>query len=105
KDLSAGPQVKMPRAVADLYADLRDRHLLPLVALLIVAIVAAPILLNKGSDSKTPPPVAAATVSGTATSSSSFTVVPAARRLRSPGKRLGHRQPLDPFRVEKKKQK
>jgi hypothetical protein len=105
KALSAGPSIKLPRPVTDLYADLRDRHLLPLVALLIVAIIAAPILLNKSSDNKTPPPVAAAGVSGIATSSSSFTVVPAARRLRSPGKRLDHRQPLDPFRVETQKQK
>jgi hypothetical protein len=105
KALSAGPSIKLPRPVADLYSDLRDRHLLPLVALLIVGIIAAPILLNKSSDDKTPPPVASAGVSATATSSSSFTVVPAARRLRSPGKRLAHRQPLDPFRVEQQKQK
>jgi hypothetical protein len=102
KALSAGPSIKLPRAVTDLYADLRDRHLLPLVVVLIVAIVAAPILLNDKSETKQPP---VATLAGTPTagsSTSSFTVVPAARRLRSPGKRLAHRQALDPFRVEAK---
>ncbi len=38
--------IKPPKFVADLYADLRDRRLLPLVALLLVAIVAAPFLLS-----------------------------------------------------------
>lgn len=104
KALSAGPQVKVPGPVADLYGDLRDRHLLPLVALLIAAIVAAPILLNKSSDSQTEAPVAAAPSSGNEATGSSFSVVPAARRLRSPEKRLAHRQPLDPFRIEKQKQ-
>jgi hypothetical protein len=105
KALSAGPSIKLPRGVTDLYGDLRDRHLLPLVALLIVAIIAAPILLNKSSDSKAEAPAAVAPSTGNEAPASSFSVVPAARRLRSPAKRLAHRQPLDPFRIEKKKQK
>jgi hypothetical protein len=103
KALSAGPSIKLPRAVTDLYADLRDRHLLPLVAVLIAAIVAAPILLNDKSETKQPPATPIAGVSTAGGSTSSFAVVPAARRLRSPGKRLAHRQALDPFRVEARK--
>ena len=103
KALSAGPSIKLPRVVTDLYADLRDRHLLPLVALLIVAIIGAPILLNKSSDKKQPPIAAVGGISGGEAPVSSFTVVPATRRLRSPEKRLGHRTALDPFRIEKKK--
>ena len=38
----------------DLYRDLRDRRLLPVVALLLVGIIAAPLLI-KGSDSGPPP--------------------------------------------------
>ncbi len=101
KALSKGPQIKMPRLVTDLYGDLRERHLLPLVILLIAAIVAAPILLGNKSDKKEP--TAVAPIAGeAATSDSSFSVVPAARKLRSPSKRLGHRQALDPFRVDSK---
>lgn len=46
---SSGGEVKMPQFFKDLYGDLRDRHLLPLVAVLLVAIAAVPFLL-KASD-------------------------------------------------------
>jgi hypothetical protein len=102
KALSKGPQIQMPRAVTDLYGDLRERHLLPVVALLIAAIVAAPILLGDKSEDKEPTAVAPIAGEEAATGDSSFTVVPAARHLRSPSKRLGHRQALDPFRIDEK---
>jgi hypothetical protein len=94
------PSIKLPRPVTDLYADLRDRHLLPLVALLIVAIVAAPILLGSSGGKKQPPVAVAPSSAGGETNDSSFTVVPAARGLASPAKRLGHRHALDPFRID-----
>lgn len=40
---------KVPEAVQGAYRDLRDRHLLPVVALLIVAIIAVPMLLGGSS--------------------------------------------------------
>jgi hypothetical protein len=40
------PDIKVPPVVEDLYRDLRDRRLLPIVALLLVAIVAVPIALS-----------------------------------------------------------
>jgi hypothetical protein len=40
------PEIKVPAVVEDLYRDLRDRRLLPIVALLLVAIVAVPIALS-----------------------------------------------------------
>jgi hypothetical protein len=93
----AGPQVKVPKPVGDLYRDLRDRHLLPFVALLIVAIVAAPIVFGgKGDDEPVASTAPIAAQSGGA--DSAFTVVPAESTLRSPAQRLGHRQALDPFR-------
>jgi hypothetical protein len=101
--LSKGPEIKMPRLVTDLYADLRERHLLPLVVLLIAAMIAAPLLLGNGGDKMKPAvaPVPAAGAAGV-TNDSAFAVVPAARHLRSPEKRLGHRQALNPFRVDTK---
>ncbi len=41
-----------PDALVDLFYDLRDRHLLPLVAVLAVAIVAVPIALSQNSGSE-----------------------------------------------------
>ncbi|MFT3863537.1 MAG: hypothetical protein QM729_04635 [Solirubrobacterales bacterium] len=101
KALSRGPQIKIPRLVTDLYADLRDRHLLPVVVVLIALIIAAPILLGNSSEKKEPAGATAAVAgAGGETSDSSFTVVPAARHLRSPQKRLGRRQALNPFRID-----
>lgn len=53
--LKKGPDLKLsglkaPDFLQDVYYDLRDRHLLPLVVLLLVAVVAVPILIGKGSD-------------------------------------------------------
>ncbi len=90
--------LKPPKFLADLYADLRDRRLLPLVGLLIIGMIAAPILLsNKGEEEAVPvaPPVGGAEASA---SQASFQVVPAEPGLRAPGKRLGYRQARDPFK-------
>jgi hypothetical protein len=94
----SGDVLKPPKVLADLYADLRDRRLLPLVALLIIGMIAAPILLSsKGEEEGVPvaPPVAEAEASA---SQASFQVVPAEPGLRAPGKRLGYRQARDPFK-------
>jgi hypothetical protein len=95
---SGGGGLKPPAFLNDLYEDLRDRRLLPLVILLLVGIVAAPILLQGGSSepeeeaAPVPPVASASNASGT-----SLTVVEAHPGLRSPGKRLAHRNPTDPF--------
>jgi hypothetical protein len=44
-----GPQIQAPQFLDDLYRDLRDRRLLPVVAMLLVAIVAVPIALSLSS--------------------------------------------------------
>ena len=92
-----GPDLQMPKFLSDLYADLRDRHLLPLVALLIVAIIAAPILLSGGGDEEEPAAITPARVEGEA-QDAGLTVVPAEDGLRNYKKRLGHRTALNPFR-------
>jgi len=92
------PEWKLPPLLVDLYWDLRDRHLLPLVGLVIVAIVAAPFLLGGGSDEGAPPASTAAVSSAASGSSAStLTVVEAKPGLREYSKRLDHRKPTDPF--------
>ncbi len=104
KRLKAGPELKLPdlrnvRApafVEDLYYDLKDRRLLPLVALGIVAIIAVPFLLSGGSDQ---PEVTQPVVGGPTASDAhaSLTVVRSNPGLRDYRKRL-HRKATDPFK-------
>jgi hypothetical protein len=95
----AGDGIKVPPFLNDLYQDLRDRRLLPLVVLLLVGIVAAPILLGGGGsegeeeEAAVPPPVASAS----GATASSLTVVEAHPGLRAPSKRLKGRTPTNPF--------
>jgi hypothetical protein len=89
-------ELKVPQVLQDLYLDLRDRRLLPLLALVIVAIAAVPFLL--GESEKPPEPIA--TSPGASSSSAreaSLTVLPAQPGLREPSKRLAHRAPKNPF--------
>jgi hypothetical protein len=91
--------LKMPPFLVDLYWDLRDRRLLPLVALVLVAIVAAPFLLSGGSEKEAPPLAGAASaVAEPASESSTLTVVEAKPGLRDYRKRLARRSPTDPFK-------
>lgn len=103
KRLKAGPDLKMPNLkvpdfVVDLYWDLRDRRLLPLVGLVIVAIVAVPFLLGGGSESESNPGVSSLGAPPSPESRSArLTVVQAKPGLRAPGKRLRNDHPTDPF--------
>jgi hypothetical protein len=94
-----GPELKLselkaPPVLNDLYRDLRDRRLLPLVGLILVAILATPFLLG-GAEESTPAPVAP--IGGAAAEDASLTVLPARPGLRDPDKRLAGRQAKDPF--------
>lgn len=89
------PDLKVPDFVADLYYDLRDRRLLPLVGLVLVAIVAVPFLLS-GDPAESGAPVAPAPEE--AANASQLTVVPATPGLRDYRERLGGRSPKDPFK-------
>jgi hypothetical protein len=93
------PQVKVPPVLSDLVYDLRDRRLLPFVALVIVAVLAVPFLL---SDSRSEPdrgaaPAPSAVASGSGEAGARLTVVRTDHGLREPRKRLGHLVPKDPF--------
>jgi hypothetical protein len=90
-------ELKVPQVLQDLYWDLRDRRLLPLIALVIVAIVAVPFLLGEGEkpvEKVTPPPSA----NGSSAREASLTVLPAEPGLREPSKRLAHRSAKNPFK-------
>lgn len=93
------PQVKVPRFASDLFQDLRDRHLLPLVAVLAVAIVAVPFVL--ASSGATPAPGSdpgPTTGSGATASSSKLVVVAANPGLRDYRLRLRALEAKNPFR-------
>ena len=93
------PDLKVPPVVRDLYYDLHDRRLLPLVALVLVAIVAAPFLLGGGAEESAPPAVdteGATTLEDA--NAASLTVVQSTPGLRDYRKRLARRQPTDPFK-------
>ena len=93
-----GGEMKVPPFLSDLYADLRDRRLLPLVALFAVAIVATPLLLGGGSEELEPVPTPAGVAGESAPASQELTVVKAAPGLRNYKKRLAHRSPTNPFK-------
>ncbi len=88
--------VKVPKFFSDLYQDLVDRRLLPLVGLILVAIVAVPFLL--GESEQTPAPPTPTPGSAGAAQASSLTVVEAQPGLRDYRRRLGRRSPTDPFK-------
>lgn len=89
-------ELKVPGFVSDLYYDLRDRRLLPLVAFVLVAIVAVPFLLSGGSGESGPPRVEPPV--DDSVNASQLTVVKATPGLRDYRKRLQARSPKDPFK-------
>jgi hypothetical protein len=107
KRLKAGPELKMPDLkvppfLIDLYWDLRDRHLLPIVGVVLVAIVATPFLLSDSepeSSAPASPSTKAPSPEPLARSSSSrLTVVQARPGLRDYRKRLQDEGPTNPFK-------
>lgn len=91
------PELKTPDFLTDLYYDLRDRRLLPFVALALVAIAAVPFLLGGKSEEETVPDSDGALSALGAEKTSQLTVVEATPGLRDYRKRLGHRSSTDPF--------
>lgn len=95
------PDVKVPPFLEDLYWDLRDRRLLPLVAVVVVAIVAVPFVL--GGDAKVEPPSSgdsAASISSALENAdaANLVVVEATPGLRDYRRRLADRTPTNPFK-------
>jgi hypothetical protein len=90
------PDMKVPPFLADLYYDLRDRRLLPLIGLVLVAIIAVPFLLGSSPDEVAPATGGGGGATATA-GSSELAVVEATPGLREPSKRLKGRNASDPF--------
>ncbi len=95
------PDLKVPDFLVDLYWDLRERHLLPLAILLVVALVAVPIALSDSASSVDPTAVAeeaSISASGSAGGPSGTFVSKFAPGLREYKRRLGHLHARDPFK-------
>jgi hypothetical protein len=96
------PELRVPQFLADLYDDLKDRHLLPVVAVLIVGIIAIPLLLGGSSGSDAPGPEAEAGGASASiapeSKSSAMVVAKATPGLRDYRHRLKHLEPTDPFK-------
>jgi len=101
--LKKGPELKMPDLkvpdfLLDIYYDLRERHLLPLVAILLVALVALPFVLSGGSsETESAEGEGAIATPSTAIPSSKLVVAKAAPGLRDYRRRLKDEHPTDPF--------
>ncbi len=93
------PELKVPAFLTDLFYDLRDRRLLPLVALVVVAIAAVPFLLGGDAEEATvtAPSLDVPALGSGSAKTSSLTVVEAKPGLRDYRKRLRNRTPTDPF--------
>jgi hypothetical protein len=92
------PDIKTPDFLLDIYYDLRERHLLPLVALLIVAIVALPFLLGGGSsESESEGAESAIATPSSVIPSSKLVVAKSAPGLRDYRRRLSEDHAKDPF--------
>jgi len=98
-------ELKVPNFLYDLFYDLKDRHLLPLVAVLIVAIIGAPIYF-KSSDkpeaepAATPPAAATASTAGAGGQAGTIVVARSEPGLRDYRRRLKDYRALDPFRQQ-----
>ncbi len=92
------PAVKTPKFLTDLGRDLRDRRLLPLVAVLVVAIVAVPIALSKSAaQPQSTAGKSSLLGSALAANASHLTVVPNTPGLRDYHRRLSDRHATNPF--------
>jgi hypothetical protein len=97
-DLKGLKDLKAPVFLADVYYDLRDRRLLPLVALVMVAIATVPFLLGDDAEELLPPPAPGAETAEEIAGASRLTVVEAKPGLRDYRKRLRNLTPTDPFK-------
>ena len=104
--LKKGPEIKLsdlkvPTFLQDLYYDLRDRHLLPLVAILLVAIVAVPIALSQSGQEEDEAPVESAVATpGAIAGKSGVLVAKSAPGLRDYRRRLERMEAKNPFKQQ-----
>lgn len=102
--LKKGPELKVsdlkvPDFALDVYYDLKERHLLPLVAILLIALVALPIVLSSGSDSNEAEAETAIATPSSLPRTSALVVAKAAPGLRNYHHRLAGAY-KDPFKQQ-----
>lgn len=89
---------RIPLFLADLYRDVRDRRLLPVVALLLVALVAVPVALSASSASPPASDPGAEVDSQVEVPETQVAVLAEAEGIRDYRKRLGKLNRRNPFR-------
>jgi hypothetical protein len=87
---------KLQKFLGDVVYDLRNRGLLPVVALLLLAMVAIPVVISRGGSS--PPPASAVEQAVKAAPEGSSAVLAYSPGVRDYRKRLDQLQAKDPFR-------
>lgn len=106
--LKKGPEIKLPTKLSeikvpgflqDVYYELDERHLLPLVVVLIVAIVAVPIALSESGETSGAPSAPLET-GATASATSPIVVAKSLPGLRDYRKRLKGLRAKDPFKQQ-----
>jgi hypothetical protein len=105
--LKKGPEIKLPSSLSDVkvpgfvkdaYYELDERHLIPLVIVLVVAIIAVPIALSESTE---PNPAAGTSVqTGEQAAASSIIVSKSLPGLRDYHKRLDGLRSKDPFKQQ-----
>lgn len=90
--------IEVPPFLSDLYYDMRERRLLPLLALAVVAIVAVPFLLGGGSEEQPAASGGGAVAGASGSGMPAFTVVESKPGVRDYHKRFENRSPTDPFK-------
>jgi hypothetical protein len=95
------PKVGMPRFLVDLYRDLDDRHLMPIVILLVIALIAIPFVLSDSGNEEDGAGAAAVATPSTApgTQQGKLVFVNENPSLRQYKHRLEHLHATDPFAV------
>lgn len=101
--LKKGPElklsgIKVPDFLLDIYYDLKERHLLPVAAVLLIAIVVVPIALTQSGPTEEETPISPGAIAGASSAEGSGQLVAqSAPRLRKYQRRLAHLTAKDPF--------
>jgi hypothetical protein len=101
--LKKGPELKLseirvPDFLLDPYYDLKERHLLPVAAVLLIAIVVVPIALTQSGPTEEEEPISRGAIAGASSAEGSGQLVAqSAPRLRKYQRRLAHLTAKDPF--------
>ncbi len=96
--MKKGPEIKAPKFLVDLYGDLRDQRLLPIVIALLIAIPVVPFLLRDPTPAFVPPDDGAGLVTNGSLNGDSLMVVSSQPGLRDHKERFEGRKARNPFK-------